>query len=339
MILIDGSQGEGGGQVLRSSLGLSLVTGEPVRVRNIRASRPKSGLMRQHLAAVRAAATICNARVHGDSFGSREVELHPGAARPGEYEFSVGSAGSAALVLQTVLPPLMIAAAPSRLTLTGGTHNPWSPPFDFLVKSFLPLLDRMGPRVSARLVRPGFYPAGGGEFIVEITPAAAGLKPLELLERGELVSRRARAIVARLPRTIAERELAVVERQLGWAGDELAVEEVRDSAGPGNLLMLELASRHVTEVVTSFGRQGVPAETVAQQAVEEAQTYLAADVPVGPHLADQLLIPLAMAGGGRFRATAPTPHTTTNIAVIQQFLNVTISAHPTEQHWEINVKG
>jgi RNA 3'-terminal phosphate cyclase (ATP) len=344
MIIIDGSMGEGGGQVLRTSLGLSLVTGKPFRIENIRAGRRKPGLMRQHLTAMRAATEISAAKVSGDAIGSRELEFEPGEVRPGQYEFAVGTAGSATLVLQTVLPALMVAQGPSQLTLKGGTHNPWSPPFDFLAKAFLPLLNRMGANVKATLVRPGFYPAGGGEFTIAITPALDGkLRPLELMERGEIVLRRARAIVARLPEHIAERELSVVERKLGWTGDSLVVEQTHDSVGPGNIIMLEIASRNVTEVFTAFGEKDVRAEAVANKAVDQARAYLAAGVPVGPHLADQLLVPMAMAaaqGAGRFRTVAPTRHTTTNIEVIQKFMDVAMTVARAEQDrdvWEITV--
>src|SRR5512133_1574470 len=181
MITIDGSMGEGGGQVLRTSLGLSLVTGQPFRIDNIRAGRPRPGLMRQHLAAVRAAAQISSAKVAGDEIGSRGLSFEPGPVRPGDYAFAIGTAGSATLVLQTVLPALMTASGPSRLKLQGGTHNPWAPPFDFLAKALLPLLGRMGPTIAAELIRPGFYPAGGGEFVVTIQPTPR-LGPLELVE-------------------------------------------------------------------------------------------------------------------------------------------------------------
>lgn len=347
MITIDGSQGEGGGQVLRTSLGLSLVTGQPFCIENVRAGREKPGLMRQHLTAVRAAAQISDAEVTGDAIGSRMLTFEPGPIKPGQYEFAVGTAGSATLVLQTVLPALIVASRPSRLTLKGGTHNPWSPPFDFLQKAFLPLLARMGATVTANLIRPGFYPAGGGEFTVEIQPAVDGrLQRLELVECGEPVSRRARAIVAKLPEHIAGRELKVVERKLGWTGDSLAVEQAHDSIGPGNIIMLEIASRNVTEVFTAFGEINVRAEAVAHKAVDEARAYLAAGVPVGPHLADQLLIPLALsavewAGGGRFRTVAPTRHTTTNIEVIRRFMDVAISVTRVEQDrdvWEMDIR-
>jgi RNA 3'-terminal phosphate cyclase (ATP) len=347
--------GEGGGQVLRTSLGLSLVTGQPFRIEKIRAGREKPGLMRQHLTAVRAAAAVGGAKLSGDEIGSRTLVFEPGPVRPGEYEFAVGTAGSTTLVLQTILPAMIVASGPSRLVLKGGTHNPWSPPFDFLKKAFLPLLARMGAAVTVELVRPGFYPAGGGEFTVEIQPAPGGrLRPLELLDRGEPVSRHATAIVAKLPDHIAERELKVVQKKLGWSGTaalgcgpqtSLTVQRADESAGPGNIVLLEIASQHVTEVFTGFGELAVRAEAVAHKAVDEARAYLAAGVPVGQHLADQLLIPLALSavegGGGKFRTLPPTRHTTTNIDVIQKFMDVTVSItrpDPDRGVWEIEMK-
>jgi RNA 3'-terminal phosphate cyclase (ATP) len=319
MLVLDGSQGEGGGQILRSALALSLVTGTPFRIDNIRAGRPRPGLMRQHLTAVQAAAAVGRAEVDGAVIGSRSVFFRPGRAQAGDYTFSVGTAGSAMLVLQTVLPALVTAPAPSMLVLEGGTHNPASPPFDFLVRAYLPLLRRMGPEVHAELERPGFYPAGGGRVRVTITPAAK-LAPLVLEQRGAIQGRRARAVVANLPRTIATRELARLSARLGWDARALAVEERTDAEGPGNVVLVEVVSEHVTEVFTGFGEKGVRAEAVADRAADEAAAYLAADVPVGVHLADQLALLLALAGGGSFCTLAPTEHTRTQLRVVAEFL-------------------
>lgn len=324
-ITIDGSQGEGGGQILRTSLALSLVTGTPFRIEKIRAGREKPGLLRQHLTAVHAAAQIGGAEVNGAAIGSGELTFSPGPIRPGEYAFAVGTAGSATLVLQTVLPALLTAAGPSRLTLEGGTHNPFAPPFEFLQKAFLPLIGRMGPRVTATLDRPGFYPAGGGKFRVEIEPTPR-LAPFDLMDRGEIVTRRAQAIVTGLPRHVAERELAIVKRKLGWEDSALQVEELFPRRGPGNVLLLEIESEHVSEIITGFGERGVTAEAVGTKAVEEAKRYLAAGVPVGEHLADQLLLPFALAGGGSFRTMGLSRHAKTNIEVIQRFLSVRVAA-------------
>src|SRR5437764_3869585 len=217
MITIDGSFGEGGGQILRTSLALSLVTQKPFRIERIRAGRKNPGLLRQHLAAVNAAAQVGYAEVKGADLGSCDLSFAPQAVAAGRYHFAIGTAGSATLVLQTVLPALILADTPSTLVLEGGTHNPYAPPFDFLEKTFLPLLNEMGPQVRARLERHGFYPAGGGRFVVDITPASR-LGRLELNERGAITRRAARALVARLPQQIGERELMVIGSKLAWRG-------------------------------------------------------------------------------------------------------------------------
>ncbi|HEY8462256.1 MAG TPA: RNA 3'-terminal phosphate cyclase [Blastocatellia bacterium] len=341
MILIDGSFGEGGGQILRTALGLSLFTGQPFRIEKIRAGRRNPGLLRQHLAAVKAAANIGQAEAQGANIGSTQLTFTPGRVTHGDYHFAVGTAGSATLVLQTILPALIISDDQERqthLTLEGGTHNPFAPPFDFLAKAFLPLLGRMGARIEARLERYGFYPAGGGRFEISITPVKR-LEPIELNERGEILSRRATAIVAHLPRSIAERELGVVHKKLSWPQDWLKAESVTNSPGPGNVIMLEIESKNVTEVFTGFGERGVAAEAVADQAVIAARRYLASDVAVGEHLADQLLLPMALARGGSFTTVPPSRHTTTNIEIIRKFLDIEIDAEQmTNRSWKIGLK-
>lgn len=323
MVPLDGSQGEGGGQILRTALGLSLVTGQPFRMEKVRAGREKPGLLRQHLTAVNAAVAVGGAEVEGATLGSRELTFWPGknGVAGGEFSFAVGTAGSAGLVLQTVLPALLTATGPSRLTLEGGTHNPFAPPFDFLARAFLPLVNRMGPRVSATLERPGFYPAGGGKMEVLIEPCAR-LQPLELMARGEPRGRSARALVAGLAIHIARRELEVVRERLGWTEEQCAVETLPEAFGPGNALILEVASEHVTEVFSGFGQRGVAAERVATAASQEVRDYLAAPgaPAVGEHLADQLLVPLALAGGGAFSTVTPSQHTRTNVETITRFL-------------------
>ena len=327
LLTIDGARGEGGGQILRTALSLSLVTGRAFRIERIRAGRAKPGLLRQHLTAVQAAAAVGQARVDGAEIGSQALTFTPGACQGGAYQFAVGTAGSATLVLQTVLVPLLLAPSASALILEGGTHNPYAPPFDFLVTTFLPLVNRMGPAVEARLIRPGFYPAGGGRFEVTINPAAC-LTPIELLHREGEVAISVRVLLANVPAHVGAREIAAVRRRLNPAEDACRVEEVRDSAGPGNVVMIELRSAHIVEVVTAFGEKSVSAETVANRAVDEARAYLSAGVPVGAHLSDQLLVPLAVAGAGSFRTVAPTPHTRTNAEVIAQFLPVQIDIEP-----------
>jgi RNA 3'-terminal phosphate cyclase (ATP) len=325
VLTIDGSFGEGGGQILRTALALSTVTGTAFRIERIRAAREWPGLLRQHLTAVNAAAAISGAAVEGAVLGSTALTFNPGPVRGGDFEFAVGTAGSATLVLQTVLPALLTASAPSGLTLEGGTHNPAAPPFDFLAKSFLPLINRMGPAITAELERPGFYPAGGGLFRVEIKPAPR-LLPFELMERTPVRVIRVRAIVANLPRSIAQREINVVRRALSLGPDNAAVEEIRGAPGPGNAIMIEIEMEHHTEVFTGFGAPGVRAEAVADDAAKAARAYIASGAPVGHYLADQLLVPFALAGGGRFRTGPLSRHAATNIEVIRDFLKVNIGA-------------
>lgn len=325
MITIDGSRGEGGGQILRSSLALSLVTGQAFRMVRIRAGRKQPGLRRQHLAAVQAAAKVGHGQVTGATAGSQEIMFVPGDARPGEHVFAIGTAGSTTLVLQTILPPLLCATEPSAITLEGGTHNPFAPPFDFLERVFLPQINRMGPTVTARLQQPGFFPAGGGAFSVRIQPAEK-LAPFDLLERGDVRRMHAVAWIAHLPRHIAQRELDTIHSELELEPDAAEIREVPQSRGPGNAVSVQVDADHVVELFTGFGQRGVPAEKVAGNVVRAVQEYLDANIPVGKHLADQLLLPLALAGGGSFRTQALSRHAETNIAVIQTFLDCRIEA-------------
>ena len=337
MKFIDGSIGEGGGQILRTSLTLSLVTGAPLKIEKIRARRKKPGLLRQHLTAVEAAAEVGRAEVSGAELGSQELRFEPREIAPGSYRFSVGTAGSTTLVLQTILPPLLTASGPSEITIEGGTHNPMAPPFDFLERSFLPLVSRIGPRVKARLERPGFFPAGGGRLSVKIEPSQR-LARLDLLARGKVRRMSAKALVAKLPRHIAERELRVLAEELSLPDEALHAVETRDSLGPGNAVTVEIESEHLTEVFAGFGERGTPAEKVARKVAHEVREYIEAGAPVGPHLADQLLILLALAGGGSFLTGALTPHATTNMDVIQKFLEMDMRAtQASEKTWQVQV--
>lgn len=319
MIIIDGSEGEGGGQVVRNACALALVTGQPFRITNARGRREKPGLMRQHVTAIEAACTIGGAECEGLSVGSSEIGFRPGKVVPGQYQFAVGTAGSTNLVLQTLLPPLMIADAPSRLVLEGGTHNIYAPPFDFLAKTFLPIVNRMGPKVEARLVRHGFYPRGGGRIEVDITPAP--LRPIECVQRGALLGRSALAVFAALPFEIADREIKTARKLLpDWPEEAFAVRELPAEQGPGNIVLLEAEFEHVTEVFCGFGKLGVPAERVAKTAAARMSGYCGSEAFAGPYLADQLLLPFALAGGGTLTTVKPSQHALTAASVIAQFL-------------------
>jgi RNA 3'-terminal phosphate cyclase (ATP) len=337
MLTIDGSSGEGGGQILRTSLALSLVTGTPVRVTRVRAGRERPGLMRQHLTAVRAAAEVGQAELQGAELGSREISFRPRSAAPGEYRFAVGTAGSATLVLQTVLPALICAAGPSRLVLEGGTHNPGAPPFDFLARAFLPLLCRMGPAVTPAIERRGFYPAGGGRFSIDIAPAPA-LGRLDLPERGEVRRTGLVATVVNLPASVAMREIDAAAGVLGWDRSCFRPEIEKRGQGPGNVVIVDVESEHLTEVFTGFGEKGVRAEVVGERVAREAAAYLEAGVPVGEHLADQLILPMALARGGSFRTIAPSSHTRTHAALIEQILGVRVRMEQvSDTAWHVEV--
>jgi RNA 3'-terminal phosphate cyclase (ATP) len=323
MITIDGSQGEGGGQILRSSLALSAITGQKFRIENIRAGRPKPGLMRQHLICVQAAQAICGAEVEGGELGSTSLTFDPGKIKAGDYSFAIGTAGSVGLVFQTVLMPLALADAPSTLRLTGGTHNMQAPPFEFLDQVFLPQVRRMGFDADVSLVRHGFHPAGGGEMTARIGPAT-GVHKLVLEKRGAEVYRSAHAVLSNLAEGIATRELREVCAEPGWAQDHCELRNV-EASGPGNVLLLSVAFEHVSEIVAGFGERAVSAEQVARRTLVNLRGYLAESVPVGRSLADQLLLPMAVGAGGYFLTGEPTAHTRSNADVIERFLDRSIA--------------
>lgn len=336
-VTIDGAAGEGGGQILRSALSLSMLSGRALRIDNIRAGRDKPGLLRQHLTAVRAAAEICGAEVQGAVAGSGTLDFRPGPVRAGDYRWAIGTAGSCTLVLQTVLPALWRADGTSHVRIEGGTHNPGAPPSDFLQHAWLPLLARMGLHAELKLLRHGFFPAGGGAIEATVT-AAPRVQPLWLEARGERGASRAEALFAALPAEIAERELAEVGARLGWPPECLALRGLPAACGPGNALSLRIDSEHVTELFTAFGERGVSAETVARRVCNTAGRYLASGAAVGPYLADQLLLPLAMAGAGAFTSVAPTPHTRSNLAVIERFTGLRFTCTQVDAAcWRIGV--
>jgi len=318
-LVIDGRQGEGGGQVLRTALALSVHTGRPVQLQHVRGGRKKPGLKRQHLACVRAAMAISGAVVRGDELGSEELAFFPGELRGGDFELRVGSAGSAALVLQTVLAPLLFADRVSIVRVHGGTHNAWAPPYDFLAESFLPCVAKLGVEVTVELEEVGFFPAGGGVLVATVHPIQ-GAKRLELLERGRELDHYALIRRAHLDAGIADREWRAVAQTLHWTSAKRRDMTHPESRGPGNAVHLVSCFEHITEVVTAFGAKGRGAKFVGSAAAKEMRRYLASDAPVGIHLADQLLLPMAMLAGGAFRTLSPSKHLLTNRDVINAFL-------------------
>lgn len=319
LLTLDGSAGEGGGQILRSSLALSMATGRPFRIVRIRANRKKPGLMRQHLTSVLAAARVSNAHLEGAELESQELVFRPGPVLPGIYEFPVGTAGSTSLVFQTVFPALLLTGKPFTLTLEGGTHNSGAPNLDFIEKVYLRALEPMGVKSDVKVTRRGFYPAGGGRWTVSVAPPEK-LGRLEILDRGPLKSLDVRILWARIPAHVGQREADHVKSGLGLREYQVRIEEARDSLGPGNVILAEIRHDQVTEMVTGFGARGIRSEAVAQMVVEEVREYLEGKAPVGPHLADQLMLPMVLGGGGVFRTLPLTLHSRTNIETIGRFL-------------------
>lgn len=328
MIEIDGSQGEGGGQILRSALTLSMITGQPFRLTAIRAGRPKPGLLRQHLVAVQAATQVCGARTSPVALGATTLEFTPGPIRGGDYRFAIGSAGSSTLVLQTLLPALLHADGPSTVQVSGGTHNPLAPPVHFLQRAYGRVMEKMGARIDIELLRFGFFPAGGGEVRAKVQPCAQ-LRQIELLACGVRREGYAESFVAGVPAGVAQRELDAIASGMGWSGQQLRLRGLPGEQGPGNVLLLTLEHEHVTEVFAAFGEKSVTAEAVAKRLLGEVRHYLKSGAAVGEHLADQLLLPMALAGGGAFTATSISQHALTNADIIARFLPVAIRF---EQH-------
>lgn len=319
MITIDGSEGDGGGQVLRNACALSLVTGEPFTIEKIRGGRDQPGLMRQHLTAIEAACAIGGADCEGLELGSNRIVFKPGSVTPGEYRFAVGTAGSTALVLQTVLVPLALADEPSHLVIEGGTHASMAPSFDFIEKCFLPVLGRMGPRVSARIKRHGFFPRGGGRIEIDIEPSP--LQRIECTDRGAFASQAGMIVFSslgtnKIPLRIRKAALKALPE---WDEAMIAIRDLPADQGPGVALMLEAAYENVTEVVTGFGKLGLSAERIGNTAGKRMAGYQASQAFAGPYLQDQLLLPMALAGGGSFTSVKISQHSRTAGEIIAEF--------------------
>lgn len=327
MIQIDGSYGEGGGQVLRTSLSLAAITGQPIRIEHIRAKRQKPGLAAQHLTAVRAAATICQAQVRGDALESMTLEFIPGgSSQAGKYTFDVtearqgGSAGTVNLILQTILLPLALATGDSQVTLRGGTHIAFSPPFTYIEQVYLPILTQLGLKAEAVLHAWGWYPRGGGEVALRVT-GGSPLSGLTLLERGALRQVRGLAIVTELPSHIPQRMAMRAENLLDQADLKAQVRPLRERGiGPGAGVFLTADYENSRAGFGALGRLGLPAEKVAEMACEELLDFHATGAPVDVHLADQLLLPLALASeASQYRVAEISLHLTTNAWVIEKF--------------------
>ena len=328
MIIIDGSQGEGGGQVLRSALTLSLMTGKGMLIKNIRANRSKPGLRPQHLCAVMAAHSIGKGEMDGGILGSTNLEFQPRTIQPGRYRFNIGTAGATTLVLLTIFLPLSRAAAPSSLKITGGTHVPWSPSYHYLEMQWLPFMERLGFDTQISLDLAGFYPRGGGQIRGWIKPVE-GIKSLKIEERGPLKQIRGISAVANLDRRITERQRSQVIRRLG---DKYRLNDIRIKQLPSNFkgtIILLLAEFEKSQCCYfSLGKPGKPAEHVADDAINAFESFMTTSGAIDEYLADQLLLPLAFASGiSSFKSSKITQHLITNAEVIKQYIDVRIDIY------------
>lgn len=322
-IEIDGRDGEGGGQIVRTSVALAAVTGRPLRVIRVRARRSKPGLQAQHVAAVKAVATVCDAEIEGVRLGADRFRFVPGALRGGHFRFAVSTAGSAGLVLHAVLPALLRAPASSEVILEGGTHVRSAPPFEHLAHAFLPALHEMGVRAELTLERPGFFPKGGGRMVLRVDPwtKASAFERTQRLE-GSKVRLRGRSHVGKLPSHVAERAARQLAKRDVAALPHL--DAVAASPGPGLAVCVEVGEGQARDVVTALGEKGRPTESVIDEAVDQAHAHQRREAPVGPHLADQLLLYMVMGAGGRFRTIETTSHFETQVGTLRRFFDVEI---------------
>ena len=324
-LTLDGAHGEGGGQILRTALSLAVALNRPVTITNVRAGRPRPGLQPQHLTAVRALAAVSDAEVDGAELRSTALRFVPRGIRGGTYRFEIGTAGAVSLVFQALLLPLALAEEPSRLTLTGGTHVTWSPPFHYLAETFLPALAGMGIRAEATLPRWGWHPRGGGEVEATIAPTPrTALRGFVAETRDEDVAIRGLSAVSHLPRSIAERQRRRAAERLaaGGVAAEITIEDSAPAFGAGTLVFLAIRGR---AGFSALGRRGLPAEQVADAAVEPLLAYLASNAAVDDHLADQLVPFCALANAeSTFTCPAISLHLATVAWVVEQFLPVCI---------------
>jgi len=322
MIELDGSRGEGGGQILRSALALAILTGRSFRLVNIRANRPKPGLAAQHLACVRAAAAICGGHYKGGSIGSTTLFFEPEQVKPGNYTFTIGTAGATALVLHTVYLPLALRGnAESTVTITGGTHVMAAPCFDFLETTWAAYLRRLGIDIEVSMKRAGFYPRGGGEIHAVIRPCSQ-VRGLTLTSCPELTTAGGFAAVADLPESVSKSMMRRLKHKLKQVNVESEIRQLEWENGPGAVAAVLFRQAPVPPLFFALGGRGKPAEAVADEAAEQAIAFRESGCPVDSHSADQLLLPLAFASeASEFRVSEVTNHLITNIDTVREFVN------------------
>jgi RNA 3'-terminal phosphate cyclase (ATP) len=324
MIEIDGSFGEGGGQILRTSCSLSAITGKPVHIYNIRAKRAKPGLRPQHTASVRAAAKVCGGELKGAKNYSQEITFIPGTVRPGQYTIEVGTAGSSLLIFQTIFPILSMADEKSVVTIHGGTHNPMAPSADFVAECFLPLAAHIGFQAECELIRHGFYPKGMGTVKTIIYPHDKNREKFDFTSQVDWDGPFVEVLLANLPQHVFEREKKTVAKGLGIDPAEVDLAALPGELGPGNALMVRYKSDDLTAMITSYGAPGKKAERVANEGARDAKNFVRSKTPITPWLSDQLLLLLALGPGGSYMTSLLTEHTRTNAHILKKFLDVSI---------------
>ena len=335
-VFVDGSKGEGGGQILRTSLTLSCITGRSLHIENIRASRPNPGLAKQHLSCVQAACQICNGRCEGATQRSKVLYFQPGPVRSGDFNFDIGSAGSATLVIQTVLPALFLADEPSTITVTGGTHNPWAPPFDFLCETFLPAIAAGGFQGNCKLIKHGFFPAGGGKISFDVQPwQKQPHQIIKLCEPSKEFQIHAKIYTAKLPAHIARRQEQLL-LQSGLNIQNVEHIEVTDSDGPGNCVMIRFCSSSRTTVFTAFGMRRKPSQEVVSEVVNLAKDFLASGAAIDRFLADQILIYMVISKAGSYTTNELSSHLLTNMEIIKKFLPVDFCVEQQEGAYRVS---
>jgi RNA 3'-terminal phosphate cyclase (ATP) len=336
IVSIDGSTGEGGGQILRTSLALSCITGRSLHIENIRAARRNAGLAKQHLICVHAACQICNGKCRGAAQRSKVLDFHPGPVQSGDFYFDIGSAGSASLVIQTVSPALFLVDIPSTVTVIGGTHNPLAPPFDFLSETFLPAIATAGFHGTCKLVKYGFFPAGGGKITFNIQPWQKNThKTINFCEPTNKPQISARIYTAKLPENIAHKQHELLlQSKLDFKNTEHI--EVTDSDGPGNCVMIRLCSDNRVTVFTAFGMRGKPSQQVVSEVANLTKDFLASGAAVDCFLTDQLLIYMALSKTGCFTTKELTAHLTTNMEIIKKFLDVDFRVDKQKENYKVS---
>jgi RNA 3'-phosphate cyclase len=333
MIELDGSEGEGGGQILRSALALAILTGRPFKLINIRANRSKPGLQPQHLMCVRAADTISNGNYKGGSVGSAVLYFEPGPVKPGKYTFSIGTAGATSLVLHTIYLPLALRCdQPSEIIIAGGTHNQHAPCYHFLETTWAAYMRRLGITIELEMIRPGFYPRGGGEIRAIIHPASR-MNGLTLTSCPELTTAGGFSAYAGLPESVGRKQARRLSARLKSQGVESHIPmEEWEAANPGTVAAIIFRQAPVPPLFFGLGERGKPAEAVADEAADEAIAFRATKCPVDPHSADQLLLPLAFSqDASEFRTSEITRHLTTNIETVRKFVDRTIEVDGEER--------